>query len=219
MLVDIKSTKVYLISPGTGKYRDRTITVLVRLIDEGFKRVEYVKSLPGLNNTASLTNTVLDIFKRELDGDQPFIILEDDCAFFTKYDIIDIPDTYDMLYLGVALWTYPHSIDTLYTRNRLNIIHNSSSTVESYNDILTRLKGMTGGHAILYNSREFMRIFIDKMNEISKHVDDVPHDLLFSSLHQSFNVYGLKNPMFYQDSTLGGQEDVTKLTFNGECYR
>ena len=71
MLVDIKSTKVYLISPGTGKYRDRTITVLVRLIDEGFKRVEYVKSLPGLNNTASLTNTVLDIFKRELDGDQP----------------------------------------------------------------------------------------------------------------------------------------------------
>ena len=218
MLVDIKSTKVYLISPGTGKYRDRTITVLVRLMDEGFKRVEYVKSLPGSNNTSSLTNTVLDIFKRELDGNQPFIILEDDCAFFTKYDTIDIPDKYDMLYLGVALWTYPHSIDTLYTRDRPLISHNSSSTVESYNDILTRLKGMTGGHAILYKSREFMRTFINKMNEISQYIDDVPHDLLFSVLHSSYKVFALKQPMFYQDSILGGQEDITKLTFNGVCY-
>ena len=218
MLIDIKSTKVYLISPGTGKYRDRTITVLIRLIDEGFKKVEYVKSLAGINNTASLTNTVLDIFKRELDGDQPFIILEDDCAFFTKYDTIDTPHNCDVLYLGVALWTYPHSIDTLYTRNRPHIIHNSSSTVESYNNTLTRLKGMTGGHAILYKSRDFIKTFIDKMNEISQNVDDVPHDLLFSSLHSSHNVFALKQPMFYQDSTLGGQEDVTKLTFNGVCY-
>jgi hypothetical protein len=77
---------------------------------------------------------------------------------------------------------------------------------------------MTGGHAILYKSRDFIKTFIDKMNEISQNVDDVPHDLLFSSLHSSHNVFALKQPMFYQDSTLGGQEDVTKLTFNGVCY-
>jgi hypothetical protein len=99
------------------------------------------------------------------------------------------------------------------------IIHNSINTIESYNDNLVRIKGITGGHAILYISREYIRTFIDKMTDISKHIVDLPHDLLFSTLHPSFNVLGLKKPMFYQDATLGGQEDVTKISFNGECFR
>jgi hypothetical protein len=79
--------------------------------------------------------------------------------------------------------------------------------------------GMTGGHAILYISRDFIRHFIYKMSDISKYIDDLPHDLLFSSLNKSFIVFGLKQPMFYQDATLGGQEDVTKLTFSGDCFK
>jgi hypothetical protein len=219
MFLDIKNIKVYLLSPGVDKYRDRVLTVFQRLLDEGFKDVNYFKSVKGTNNTESLTNTVLEIFKRELNTNDPFIILEDDCAFFSRYDTIEVPDTWDCLYLGVSLWSYPHAIDTLYTRNRPNIVLNSRDTNESYNDSLVRIKGMTATHAILYNSREFMKTFIEKMNMISKNVNDCPHDLVFSSLHSSFTVYGLKHPMFYQDSALGGQEDVTKLCFNGECYR
>lgn len=219
MNIDIKKTRVYIISPGENKYRDRVLTVFTRLIDEGFKNIIFYKSVSGPNNTASLTNTVIEIFKREIHNNEPFIIIEDDCALFSRYDTIEIPQNCDTLYLGVSLWSYPYSEDTLYSKNRPNIVHNSSSTVESYNDNLTKIKGMTSTHSILYNSREFMRTFIDKMNGISKYIDNCPHDLLFSSLHLSFNVYGLKNPMFYQDSSLGGQEDVTKLTFNGECYR
>ena len=166
-----------------------------------------------------MTNTVLEIFKQELNNDKPFIILEDDCAFFTKYDQIEIPENTDMLYLGVALWSYPYDINTLYLRERPNIIHNSIDTIESYNNTLVKIKGMTATHAILYISRDFIRTFIEKMTDISKNIDNLPHDLLFSSLHRSFNVFGLKQPMFYQDAVLGGQEDVTKLTFNGECFR
>jgi len=219
MLLNIKDITVYIISPGTNNYRNKLITVFERVIDEGFKNVVFFKSVPNPNKTASLTNTVLEIFKQELTNDKPFIILEDDCAFFTKYDQIEIPDTADVLYLGVSLWSYPYSPDTLYSMYRPNIIHNSIDTNESYNNTLVRIKGMTGGHAILYISREFIRIFIDKMIDISKNIPDLAHDLLFSSLHQSFNVFGLKQPMFYQDASLGGQEDVTKLTFNTECYR
>ena len=219
MLLDIKDIKVYIISPGTDNYRSKLITVFERVVDEGFKHVTFFKSIPGPNKTASLTNTVLEIFKQELDNDKPFIILEDDCAFFTKYDQIEIPDTTDVLYLGVSLWSYPYNIDTLYSQVRPNIVYNSINTVESYNNTLVRIKGMTGGHAILYISREFIRTFIDKMTDISKNIDNLPHDLLFSSLHQSFNVFGLKEPMFYQDATIGGQEDVTKLTFDTDCYR
>jgi hypothetical protein len=219
MLLDIKNITVYIISPGINNYRNKLLTVFERVVNEGFKRVVFFKSLPGPNKTASLTNTVLEIFKQELNNDKPFIILEDDCAFFTKYDQIEIPENTDMLYLGVALWSYPYDINTLYLRERPNIIHNSIDTIESYNNTLVKIKGMTATHAILYISRDFIRIFIEKMTDISKNIDNLPHDLLFASLHRSFNVFGLKQPMFYQDAVLGGQEDVTKLTFNGECFR
>jgi hypothetical protein len=219
MLLDIKSTRLYLISPAEGKYRDRAITVFTRLIDEGFKNITFIKSLPGPNGTASLTNTVIEIFNKELKNDTPFFILEDDIAFFHKRDTIELPDNCDTLYAGVSLWSYCAPIESLYSKVRPHIFPNSSSIVESYNNELVRVKGMTGGHAILFNSREFIRTFIRKMEEISKTIDDLPHDLLFSAMMPYFNVYALKMPMCYQDSTLGGQEDVTKLTFNGECYR
>jgi hypothetical protein len=219
MLLDIKDITVYIISPGINTYRNKLITVFQRVVDEGFKKVVFFKSVPGPNKTASLTNTVIEIFKKELSNDTPFIILEDDCAFFTRYDGIEIPDNTDMLYLGVALWSYPYDINTLYSIQRPNIIRNSVDTVESYNDDLVKIMGMTGSHAILCISRDFIRKFIYQMTDISKYIDDLPHDLLFSSLHKSFNIFGLKQPMFYQDATLGGQEDVTKLTFNGDCFR
>jgi hypothetical protein len=219
MLLNIKDITVYIISPGTNNYRSKLLTVLERVIDEGFKSVVFFKSVPDPNKTASLTNTVLEIFKRELNNDNPFIILEDDCAFFTKYDQVEIPDNTDMLYLGVSLWSYPYSTDTLYSMYRPDIVFNSIETVESYNNTLVKIKGMTGGHAILYISRDFIRTFIEKMTDISKYIVDLPHDLLFSTLHPSFNIFGLKKPMFYQDATLGGQEDITKLTFDTECFR
>lgn len=57
------------------------------------------------------------------------------------------------------------------------------------------------------------------MNDITEHIDNLPHDLLFAVLQPSYTVYALKAPMFYQDSTLGGQENVTKLKYNEICYK
>jgi hypothetical protein len=218
MLLDIKKIRVYLISPGEGKYRERALTVLGRLMDAGFQHVTFFKSVKGMNNTASLTNTMLEIFSRELHTEDPFIVLEDDCAIFHDTNTVEIPDTAAALYLGVALWSYPYGVETLYG-SRPHIVQNSPLTVTSVSDILTRLRGMTGGHAILFRSRDFIKEFIRQMDLISNTVKDLPHDLLLSSLHLSFEVMALKKPMFYQDKTLGGQEEVTKLVFNGENYR
>ncbi len=218
MLIDIKKTRVYIISPGEGKYRDRALTVFGRLMDAGFQQVCFFKSVKGINNTASLTNTILEIFSRELHTDEPFIVLEDDCAVFNDIDTVEISDTAAALYLGVALWSYPYGVDTLFG-SRPHIIQNSHLTVTSVSNTLTQLRGMTGGHAILFRSRDFIKEFIRQMDLISTTVKDLPHDLLLSSLHLSYEVLALKNPMFYQDKTLGGQEEVTKLVFNGECFR
>lgn len=219
MFIDFKETKVYIISPGEDKYRDRVLTVFTRLVDDGYKHIVFFKSVPGLNRTASLTNTVLEIFNIELGNHEPFIILEDDCAIFTKYNKMIIPDNTDALYLGMSSWAYPYSINTLYKKQRPNILYNNASIVESHNEHLTKIKGLTGGHAILFNSRDYMKMFINVMNDIAMYVDDLPHDLLFSTLQPLFNIYGLKKPMFYQDKTLGGQEDVTKIVYDEGCYR
>lgn len=218
MLLDIKKTRVYIISPGEGKYRDRALTVFGRLMDAGFQQVTFFKSVKGVNNTASLTNTILEIFSRELHNDEPFIVLEDDCAVFHDMNTIEIPDTAAALYLGVALWSYPYGVDTLYG-SRPHIVQNSPLTVTSVSDELTQLRGMTGGHAILFRSRDFIKEFIHQLDLISNTVKDLPHDLLLSALHLSFDVMALKNPMFYQDKTLGGQEEVTKLVFRDGCFR
>lgn len=218
MLIDLKSTKVYIISPGVNKYRERLYTVFARIVDAGFRSVEYIKSLPGQNGTSSLTNTVLEIFHREMSGDDPFIILEDDCEVFHSYDSISIPDDSTMVYLGVSSWIYPHDKSTLYTPYRPHIQPHSISCVSSYDTALTRITGMTGTHAILYRSRTFMQEFIRTMKDITERAGIVPHDLVFATFQQQYPCYALKHPMFYQDKRLGGQEDITKLVYDTDRY-
>lgn len=219
MILDVKSTKVYVISPGHGKYRDRVCTVFSRLIDEGFKDIEYVKSLPGCDGTSSLTNTVVSIFKKELYNDQPFIIIEDDCTVFHSIDSIHVPDNLDVLYLGVSSNSYPYTMDSLYLMLRPPLVEPTEGCVRSHDDHLTRIVGITGTHAILYQSRKWMKQFMDIIQDITIKTGIIPHDLLFAILQQTFMVYALKKPMFYQDSQLGGQEQMTKVTFQGNRYQ
>lgn len=213
MNIDLKSTKIYLISPGVNKYRERALIVLGRLIDEGYKNITFFKSLPGPNNTASLTNTVLEIFKTEMSNTEPFIILEDDCTFFHKYDSVQVPEDFDSLYLGLSLWAYPFSIHTLYKKPRPNIVAHSIISLLPFNNNLVRILSMTGGHAILFRSRKFMKQFIDNMAEISQVIDDLPHDLLYAVISRNYKIYALRKPLFYQDGTLGGLEEATKIEF------
>lgn len=216
MLLDIMNTKVYLISPGTHKYEKRVVTVFERLVKAGFKRVEFFRSIPSHHSIDSLALTVVEIFKRELYTDQPFIILEDDCEVWHPYDTIHIPDNFSMLYLGVSAWAYPHSFQTVFNTNRPHIHKHNHTTLSSFDQHLVSVKGMTGGHAILYTCRKFMKVFIDLYNEHNFHkISNVAHDLIFSALLSEYNAYALKKPMFYQDKSLGGQEEVTKLVFDG----
>lgn len=142
MILDVKSTKVYLISPGTDKYKERLLSVFGRLVEAGFTNVTFYKSVTACNNTASLTNTVIEIFKKELNSSDPFFIIEDDCAFFHKYDTLELPDNFDVLYGGVSYWTYPHPLETLYLKTRPAIFENSPATVEPYNNTLVKVKGI-----------------------------------------------------------------------------
>lgn len=220
MLVDIKKCKVYIISPATGKYESRFYTVLKRLLDAGFHRVEFFRSVKSDYIYDSLSLTFVEIFKKELNNNEPFIIVEDDINLWNIYESIEIPDTFSLLYLGVSKWAYPHVLPTIYLQNRPHILEHSSYTVNSYNDELVSVKAMTSAHAILYNSRNFMKEFIDLFEE--KGTRGIVGDLIYSALlwtnQDKYTAYALKKPMFFQDGTIGGQESVTKLLYNGHTY-
>lgn len=219
MIVDIKNTKVYLISPGTDKYNERLQTVFMRLVNDGFKCIEFVRSLPFANGTNSLTLTVMDIFKREMNGTEPFIIIEDDCAILRSYNQVEVPDNFGMLYLGVSAWTYNYVFETLKFPVRPPIELQVADRIHSYNEDIVRIEGMTSTHAIMYNNRDMMRVFLYRMEEVARHSNNMPHDLLFCVLHRSYNVFALKTPMFYQDGSLGGQESATKLIYDGQVFK
>lgn len=214
MIIDIKKVKVYLISPGHDKYRQRLQTVFMRLVDQGYTDIEFVRSVPDPSGTNSLTRTVFEIFKKELSGDRPFMILEDDCQVYFDRQTIECPDDADAVYLGVAKWIYPHPYSTL--GQGYHIRPNTSADCLDIHPQVTRILGMTSTHAILFLNREYTRKFITYMEPLLSRA--IPHDLVFATLQPNYNVYALKNPMYYQDTTIGGQEDVTRLIYNGSHY-
>ncbi len=155
-----------------------------------------------------------------MNQDRPFMILEDDCALFHKYDSVCVPDDCSLLYLGVSLWMYPHDTRTLQISSRqFPIEPHTSIHIFSYDENLTRIKGMTGTHTILYRSRDVLKHYIECMTSNTSCAEGTPHDLIFAVLQVEHACYALKRPMFYQDKILGGQEDVTKLEFVNGRYQ
>lgn len=215
MRIDVKNTRVYLISPATGKYTDRLMTVFRRLVNAGFSNIVFQRAVQDPSGTNSLTRTNLEIFRKEVNSNEPFIIMEDDCALWNDYSSIDIPDNADAVYLGVSLWIYPHPYDTL--NKGYHIRENTAVDIQSIDEHLTKINGMTSGHAILFVNRDYIRNFISLMEPLLPRT--TPHDLVFATMQPQSHVYALKKPMFYQDTTLGGQENVTRLEFNGQTYR
>lgn len=220
MKLNIKKVKAYIISPGTDQYANRLSTVFTRLVGVGFERIEFFKSIPCEQKYRSLSKTLIEIFKRELHNSDPFIIFEDDITIFHDYSEIEIPDNFDVLYLGVSCYAYPHHIGTLTLPNRPHIVKHSTQTCEPINDQLVRVKGMTSGHAVMFRNREYLQYFINNVDRLFDICNSsFSHDLLFSSMISlGFNAYALKNPMFYQDASIGGQEEPTKVRFNGVSF-
>ncbi len=221
MIINLKKIKVYLISPATGKYTDRAVEVFKRLIAQGFERVELYRSVvdiaSGLN---SLNKTNIAIFEQELRGPQePFIIIEDDCGFTGPVpDELEIPDDCDAFYLGLAKWVYPHSYETL--GRGYHIRENKPEDVEDIGAGLVRLRGFTSTHAVLYFSRTYMEEFIRRMKPLTLRQDNIISlDLVFATMQPQSKVYALKNTLCFQDKLLGGQEDVTRISYNGSCFR
>lgn len=211
--MDLLGCRVYIISPGKGAYRNRLAVCFQRLVDRGFRHIEFVRSIEGNDKTESLTRTTAWILEQELTREDPFLIVDDDIEVEDVPTTIILPEKAAAVYLGVCKWIYPYGYETI----RRALLHIRTITAEDftpYNEVFVRIHGMTSSHAILFLDRGFIRELLFKMKGNSSR----PHDLILATLQKHHLVYALKQPLFFQDATIGGQEDVTRLTWSDNCF-
>lgn len=216
--MDLRKVRVYVISPGVGKYEARLINTISRLRHAGFRHIEHVPSVPDGNPTDSLSRSNLVIFDREKDQTGPFLVIEDDIQIEDNITedmwVLPVPHDAAAVYLGVSMWVYPHGYHTLSCGRHIRVI--APKDTVSWDDRLVSIQGMTSAHAILFLDRSFLRtvsLCIQSYLPVS-----TPHDLILATLQQYYKVYALKQPFFYQDNQQGGQQKETRLIWLNDRY-
>lgn len=213
--MDLRKVRVYVISPGVGKYEARLKKTMERLQAAGFQDLEHVGSVHDDNPTNSLSRTNLMIFEKEKTRTGPFIIVEDDIQIEDHAQfILHPPPDAVAVYLGVSMWVYPYEYHTLSCGKNIRTIREEDAI--SYDDSLVEIRGMTSAHAILYLDRGFMGTL---SLCIQSHLGlKTAHDLVLATLQQYFKMYAFKRPIFYQDIEEGGQQIMTRLSWLIDQY-
>lgn len=210
--MDLRRVKTYVISPGTGAYEPKLRNALAVLAAAGFEDVEHVPSAVG-DKPDCLTQANISILEK---AEPPFIIVEDDIALFDEHGGFGlmVPHGAAAVCLGVSVWTYPYNT----IRADQHIRANVPSDFEAAENGLVRVRGMTGGHAILFlgkaHTRQLASCALHHMT--TRHT---PHDIVAAALQHQHKVYAMKRPIFYQDGRLGGQEPETRLRWQDGHFR
>lgn len=214
--MDLRKIRVYVLSPGVGKYEARLKQTMERLRSVGFQWVEHVVSVPDDNPTNSLSRTNLVVFEKEKNKSGPFLVVEDDIQIGEDNAgfILHPPPDAVAVYLGVSMWVYPYEYHTLACGKNIRPIQVQDAV--SYDDDLVQIHGMTSAHAILYMDRRFIETLTLCIQ--SHLVLRTAHDLVLATLQQYYKMYALKKPIFYQDITEGGQQLATRLSWRDNQY-
>lgn len=130
---------------------------------------------------------------------QPFIMYEDDCSKFREYpECIEVPDDADILYVGLSMRSMDNKKD------------HSANYYKIVNDDTVRIYNMLSTHGIMVCSASGA-LAIQKA-VIETYYKCMPYDICLAYLQPYYNVYALKSPLVYQDSTYGGAEKLTKFS-------
>jgi len=155
-------------------------------------------------NRDAFRNTLTNYLKKPFIF-TPFIVLHDIVALeHTLPTRIECPNNADCIYLGMSRLSaninYTNWQDGVESEN----IQNSHSIV--------KINNMLSSHAYIVYSLKWVQNIIECLNMEDKHGKTL--DLYIASKMPVCNVYALRYPLFYQDRTVGGSEDYTRVTFD-----
>jgi len=145
---------------------------------------------------------LIELFKKRMEGEfKPFIYLEDDCNTTDWFrHIINVPNDADCVYLGISKWSMHPSVNKA-------VIGIQADYVETNSEVV-RLVNMLSNHAILFLSRKWTESCLAAY-ETTATWESPDYDILQSRNMKSYNVYALKEPLFYQCASVGGHEEAT----------
>jgi hypothetical protein len=142
---------------------------------------------------------------------RPFVILEDDVSVTASPGIIEVPSLTDVVYLGVSNAGCQPDINVYC----LDIKRTRS---QKYKHLL-RVYNMLSTHAILFVSLRYAMAYMRAMMEaciLNIYLrEKTSWDTISTRLSTLYNVYALDKPLFYQDASVGGQENVTLVNWRG----
>lgn len=130
----------------------------------------------------------------------PFIILEDDATLIDeKYfpNELYFPNDCDSLYLGTSV----------YGRIKKQTAF-GGAIVANYNETLFRVFNMLGFHAVVYVSQNYINHVLQTLETFIENPIGGCDDAIAESMWK-YNVYCLKNPIFYQKD--GRSDQATKI--------
>lgn len=133
--------------------------------------------------------------------DPPFLILEDDARIAStaedfKY-IYSVPKYADALYLGTSI------VGRMQNQTKIGVIAASDG------DYL-RIFNMLSFHAVLYLSESYVHECIKTLNEYISYPNGACDDLLAERMWK-YNVFAVKNPVFYQQDGRNEQMTLTPI--------
>lgn len=165
------------------------------LSDLGFKDVNRfpgVRATPKLIGVAHSHKALLD---KMANYNKPFLVFEDDVAVENFKAHIEVPDSSDAVYLGNSVFGLFNGIG----RKRISVEHVEEDLFRIYN--------MLAAHAILYTNNDYVK-FLSKAIEFNISIK-TNQDKARAETMKYWNIYGFKDPMFYQNDR---HEPVTRIS-------
>jgi hypothetical protein len=200
MELDILDTDVYYMNSYKSKIRDYHMRKQL----SSFKTIHRVEAIPDKVKYNGVSMAHLITLLKGYRAQKPFIVLEDDVtiSYIPTYPII-LPYKPKALYLGNSTWGYKVSEEFNTAKY--------DAQYEIIDDTFYRPISMYGGHATLYFDMEYVKKVIKLIEEAI--IINKPHDIYLPVFQQHYKLLGLRNPLFYQDARIGGQEEETKIIF------
>jgi len=132
----------------------------------------------------------------------PFLILEDDATLVNDVELqnIKIPVNSDAVYLGTSI----------YGRIKKSTV-GGGVIAANVDETYIRVFNMLSFHAVLYTSKNYVDHVVSLLDNFLVNPVGGADDCIAESMWQ-YNVYALKNPIFYQKD--GRSDQATKIPIN-----
>ena len=181
MKIDLK--KIPAVYMNLKQHEEKNQKMKSLLLECGFETIIRVEGPYKPNNSPAGCAGAHYVGLSEIDP--PFVLFEDDCLLHNFKPVIEVPDDADAVYLGVSQWSR-------YLTFSGPFVH-----YDLVDDNLVRVYNMLGGHAILYLTRDYVRM----CQRISYHASEIigyNQDPGFAEVQKYFNIYSVNDPFFKQ---------------------